>query len=504
MEKPPNENSPHFYEKMLSCNSPSLSYNLIGIHMQKIKKIFSALLIGVICLTTIHLHAKDSSPTSSPIICSSLLGKQWVEKCIEKYPEILWLADENVRKTEEGNASSQDSYSTQLFDQKYVEFDRTLMTIECLKLILEGSPSSYQKFTAAQPKDMTLSPESFQTLHAQGQQLLQSNWKGLSKNQIAEAMETALVLGDIGKSAQARKLFKPYGIEAPDHDDFHGEIMLILEKQPELSPSFARLSLPAKQLLVKTANLAHYGHITHLEGATDMFRGLCQSTLPYNDPIALSFDLFIHTCDVAGALGHVNPQSSLVYTEPTHRAMQTMNKAVQLLSNPHKTEWDAYQAYLTTRATWLGLDPHNPEDRVLTRIGAMLRLFTPQEGTTLRQALMALDESSRNRIIAELDVKKEFPLTRTPTYIPALLINLSNNSQLGNSKEERLSQAITLGLPFISRVLKSHKDLVDSQQISADIPLNFNEMAGIAKTSPELLTQDFSIDKEGDVHPACK
>lgn len=498
------ENPPYFYEKMLSCDLFSLSSNLIGDYMKKTKNIFSALLIGGICLTTINLHAQDGSSASSSIIYSPLSGKQWAEKCIEQYPEILWLADTDVRKTEEGNVSPQESYSTQLFNQKYVEFDRTLMTIECLKLILEGSPSSYQKFTEAQPENTKLSHESFQILHAQGQQLLQSQWKDLSKNQIAEAMETALVLGDIGKSQRARVLFKPYGIEAPDHDDFHGEIMLILEQQPELSPSFARLSLSAKQLLIKTANLAHYGHVTHLEGSTDMFREIRQSTIPYSDPIALSFDLFVHTCDVAGALGHVNHQSSLVYTEPTHRAMQTMNKAIQLLSNPHKTEWDAYQAYLTTRATWLGLDPYDPEDRVLTRVGAMLRLFTPEEGLTLRQALIALDESSRNRIATELDVKKEFPLTRTPTYMPALLINLSNNSQLGASKEERLSQAITLGLPFISRVLKYHKDLVDSKQISADIPLNFNEMAGIAKTSPELLTQGFYIDKEGNVHPSCK
>ncbi len=33
-----------------------------------------------------------------------------------------------------------------------------------------------------------------------------------------------------------------------------------------------------------------------------------------------------------------------------------------------------------------------------------------------------------------------------------------------------------------------------------NIPLNFNKMAGVAKNSPSLLSKEFSIDKEGNVH----
>ena len=98
--------------------------------------------------------------------------------------------------------------------------------------------------------------------------------KTLSELQIAQAMETALVLGDIGKSEKARELFKPYGINAPDHDDFYGEAMHVIEKHPKLCPSFARLSSSAKNLLVNIANLAHYGHITHLEGGVGTFSKL--------------------------------------------------------------------------------------------------------------------------------------------------------------------------------------------------------------------------------------
>ena len=34
------------------------------------------------------------------------------------------------------------------------------------------------------------------------------------------------------------------------------------------------------------------------------------------DPVAFSFDLFVHTCDVAGALGHVNNTLRLCIRNP--------------------------------------------------------------------------------------------------------------------------------------------------------------------------------------------
>ncbi|CAF24731.1 hypothetical protein [Candidatus Protochlamydia amoebophila] len=81
-----------------------------------------------------------------PVIFSEVKGIEWVKKCIQQYPEILWLADGEVRKTEEGQATENSPYSEQLFGQKFIEFDRTIMTIRCLQLILDGSENAYQEF----------------------------------------------------------------------------------------------------------------------------------------------------------------------------------------------------------------------------------------------------------------------------------------------------------------------------------------------------------------------
>lgn len=83
--------------------------------------------------------------------------------------------------------------------------------------------------------------------------------------------------------------------------------------------------------------------------------------------------------------------------------------------------------------------------------------------------------------------------------MPAVLVNLANNPQLGASREERISQAVVLGLPFLSRVLEEHKQLVAQEKLDTHIPLNFNKAAGVAKTAPHALLNEFTIDLEGNV-----
>ena len=471
--------------------------------MDKTKRIGLFLLLGTLLAASFGVYAMDKEKAVEhiePVVLSKAQGLAWVQQCVAQYPEILWLADAQVRKTEEGVASAKSPYSEQLFGKPFIEFDRTIMTLRCLQLTLDGSDAAYREFTAAQPENAKLSKKSFDELHAKGMALLHSNEREMAASEMIQAMEAALVLGDIGKSEQARKLFKPYGAQAPDHDDFHGEVMQILKEHPELCPTFNRLSPRAKELLCESANLAHYGHITHLEGGKSMFSTLKQSGLPSTDPVAVRFDLFVHTCDVQGALGHVNNQSSLVYTESTHQAMQAVAQAIDVLADAQKTEMDAYNAYLTVRAHWLGLNPQDRLDRVLTRIGTMLRLFSLEEGQLLKNGIQQLDPKEQAKVIAQLDSEEKDELLRTPTYMPAVLVNLLNNPQLGSSKEERLSKTLELGLPFLARVLEKHKQSIAEKKADPEIPLNFNRAAGVAKTEPTRLQKSFMIDSEGNVN----
>lgn len=450
------------------------------------------------------MNAKESQDPSvskqcQPVIFSEVKGIEWVKKCIQQYPEILWLAEAEVRKTEEGLATEKSPYSKQLFCQKFIEFDRRIMTIRCLQLILDGSENAYQEFTADQPGNTKLSRTSFEKLHAQGIELIKSQYAGLSELELIQAMEASLVLKDIGKSGKARDFFKSYGANAPDHDDFHGEVMQILERYSSLSPTFNKLPPLAKKLLIQTANLAHYGHLTHLEGGPSMFSKLKQSFLLSISFIAFEFDFFVHTCDVAGALGHVNNRSSLVYTESSHQAMQAVINACKVLTDSKKTESDAYNTYLKIRAEWLGFNDQDRMDRSLARMGVMLRLFTPEAGVLLKKTFLELDSEQQTKIIMQLDIKESKELERTPTYMPTVLVNLSNNPQLGVTREERISKAVMLGFPFLVRVLEKHKQFLFENKANPKIPLNFNKAAGIAKETPYALFNEFHIDQEGNV-----
>ena len=425
-----------------------------------------------------------------PVAHLEVKEKAWAEQCLAQYPEIMYLADAAVRKTEEGDAILDGSYSEQIFGQKFVELDRTLMTLHCMKLILDGGEDAYLQFTEAQPKEVRLSRQSFAKLHLQGRSLLISRYEGLSETEMIRAIEAALVLGDIGKSERAREVFRAYGAKAPDHDDFHGEVMKILEAHPKLSPTFEALPRGAKKILCEAANLAHYGHVTHLEGSPHQMLSYLKTSGVSR--LGLEFDFFVHVCDVAGALGHIDRRSSKVYTEQAHAAMQGVYSACMLLREGH-TELEAYNAYLSMRASLLGLDPSDQTEAILTRIGAMLRLFTPEEGALLREGVRALDPS----VIKAFDVRG-IEGGRTPTYMPAVLVNLMNNERLGNSREERIIQAVAIGLPFLAKVLEQ------SKTFDKTIPLNFNGAAGLAKTAPEKLLLDFEIDQEGNVLPVSR
>jgi len=422
--------------------------------------------------------------------------REWVKR----YPEMLWLADQSVAHTEEGTSSSEGSSSERLFGKKYIEFDRMILNLHSLHLIREGTGRAYAQFTKGQKEESRLKRESFAALHGQIQEILNSHYRGLSPDQMLEAMETAIVLAELGKSGSFRVLCTSLHIKAPDQDDFHEELMakLELDEHSELCPSFTRLHNPARYLLTEGANLAHYGHITHLEGDARMFSKLRNSGVIPGDPFVFTFNYFAHICDVAGALGHVMQDSSIVYTEDTFQALEAVRKSCILLVQEGTTEADALAHYVSMRGEWIDLDSQDPIDQILIQVGAMLRLFSPEEGIVLKEAFGDLEPSQQKIVLAQFLTQDA--LQRTPTYVPAVLVNLANNKALGATWEERLTQAVQLGLPYIAHALKVHKEQLALGKADPQVPLNFNAVAGVAKTAPDSLkTFECTIDSDGVV-----
>ncbi|MDF2578140.1 MAG: hypothetical protein K0S74_1624 [Chlamydiales bacterium] len=415
-----------------------------------------------------------------------------VKNLLKRYPELNWLADKNVQATQENSPNKHpEAYSVQIFGEFYSEFERSFLSINCLHWILDGSIESHAKFIKGQTAPQ-LSFESFQKLHQMAQNCV-TNYAGLSKEEMIQILETGLVLGDMGKSKIARDMLSKYGITAPDHDDFYGEAILN-EQANQALPSFQKLPLKGQKLLQESAHLAHYGHITHAEGGPNMFSNLKQSNIIGKAPLAFDVNMLIHICDVAGALGHVNNHSSLVLNQNSFDAMEAVIKACKTLVG--SDEKAAYLSYLNTRAQKLNLDVSTPQGQVLARIAAMCRLFTISEGKALEQGFVALDPAERATIIHEFSIGGANQLPRTPTYMPAVLVNLINNQELGKDRLERIKLSLKYGLPSIAKILQNYKDMLQKGELHSNVPLNFNQIAGAVRNDPRaLLNREFSIDK---------
>ena len=73
--------------------------------MHKTQKIGWAFLIGVLLAFPLGAYAGSahqpvSTEPAQPIVLFKASGVEWVRKCVDQYPEILWLADAKVRKTD--------------------------------------------------------------------------------------------------------------------------------------------------------------------------------------------------------------------------------------------------------------------------------------------------------------------------------------------------------------------------------------------------------------------
>ena len=400
---------------------------------------------------------------------------QWVQNLLQEYPELVWLANKKVWKTEEATArKNSGSWSEKFYGEKLMELDRTLLGLRCMHHFVLGTEEGYAALTADQKKEKKMSYESFIQVHTIAKKLCTNIDEG------EHALKAALIFGDMGKTEHIRELTKKSGHYVPDFNELWG---IIMRECPDILPTYKTLSAKTQKLLQKSAYIAHFGHITHIEGGPQMFTRLKQSNMAKDDPVALDLAFFIQVCDVSGALGHVSHNSSLVYTQQVHDTMMAIKHASEQLKD--KDETGALNYYITQRAQWLGLDAENKTEKVLTRVGAMLRLYMKEEGQQLRAAFAQLSKADQELVVEQLSGEVAAKDVKTPTYVPALLVNLANSASL--------DQAVTIGLPFVAQVLKEKRN-------SGNNPLCFNAAAGVARDNfAQLKARKFTIDDENNV-----
>ncbi len=430
-----------------------------------------------------------SSIYASPSL-EKLGSLEWVESKIATYPELKWLLDKNVQHTQEGKTEQfSHSWSKKLTGFHYPEFERTILSLVCLYLIADGSDIAYDRFTNLQPSTEKLTRDSFQKLNSFAQSIIQNDPQQL------QLLEINLILGDMGKTKTAHEKALKYGITEADHDLFLDEC---LEKCPEIFITFQSLTPEQQKKIKKAKGFVHLGHVTHVEGGPEILTQLKKSGILEDNPQDFDFEMLTHICDVSAARGHENNASSKVMTENVLKTLFAVKEALHYLAN--HTEHEALKKYLATRAEWLRLDKDSNIAYLLARVSAMMRLYTKEDGTALQHAFKRLNPSQKALIASEYDpliYRKE----RTPTYVPAVLVNL-----MGTYTKQKLSRKMAIhkslenGLTLISHILHDYRNNRANHPYDPHLTLSFNKAAGQLRDTPALAENaTFTIDAQGNV-----
>jgi len=417
------------------------------------------------------------------------LGSQeWVIEKIKLYPELQWLLDKTAQHTQEGKSENVDhSWSQKLTGHHYPEFERTLLSILNLHLIADGSNYAYAYFVTLQPPKEKISPAHFKRLHDFASDVLKNDPEQL------KVIETNLLLGDMGKTPLAHKKAEQYGIKEADHDLF---LDACLHKCPQIFPTFLKAPSKVQLRIIKTVGLIHFGHVVHVEGGPEILTNLKKSEIFKKNPKDFDFDILTYICDLSAARGHEDNRGSKVLTENTFKVIEAVKDTIHFLAKHNEQE--ALKFYLNKRAEWLGLNENEEGKYILARFGAMMRLFSKDEGKALQQAYASLSKDQKKIINQAFD-----PLVyrdeRTPTYVPALLVNvLDSYTKQGLTREDAIKECVHKGALFVGTVLNQYRAGMSNQPYTPSLTLNFNKVAGKARDNLALLaTSSFLITPDG-------
>lgn len=450
--------------------------------LRAVHKIIAAC-FSLTCLWYLSAHLNEQGEKPKQLRSSILKSDcHWLIKFEELYEEIGWHAD-GLLVSPEGLQEQrlEQSPSKLIHSAYYPEFDRSAMSIKAMQTWLDGNYTDYLEFVKAQKKEERLTYTTFKKICKEINCLI-SDINGYEKEDIKQALYSAIVYKDLGKTCIAKNKGEELGVPINDHHLFLYEAM---KKDPTIFPSFSKLSSPVQDLLLKLTTMANFGHITHLEGGASLFENLRTTEILKKEPHVFELAFFVHMCDVAGALGDQDPNSSLVYTENTHKSLMAVKNACYRIKD--LDEKKTYAKFIDDLGAILGLDSESPLEQVIIRVAAMMRLSKNEEAKVLKKAFLNLPFEELSLIIEQLGFDADDPNIML-TYMPTVLINLLDNDQLGATRNERIEQTVQKGVLFISRILQTTKEEIRKKPaLYKGRLLNFTQVAQMAKENPNLL-----------------
>lgn len=384
------------------------------------------------------------------------------DKAMEKHPELLWLTGD-VNATPEGINTK---------DDKYKEYNRTMLSIELLKWVISGD---YESFTECQqPK--RLSREKFEEICQYTKGIIKSG-------EDLEAIITYLIINDLGKiKSVVSEIEQRIGLQTVDHDDI---LYQGLEKIPGISPSFDKLDDKYKKLI-----------LNGLRTKFNMGQFIQSENLPYNLETLIGLDkesfnyYMLHVLyDIGGATGHVTRKGSIIIDDDFWTKYKTAEEYLKQMKSKEDI-LPAYQGYLNERGSLLELQGDSSDVISAIKLCNMLRTSDPKKAQMVLQTLQSQEPNVRAILEKELTatgIKDDNAILLY--YAPATMTNAITYFKNNNAKN-LIVDGLNVVLPTFARIYSQTRANLAKQNNNPNVTtVMISEIAKKAGEDPNELTK---------------
>ncbi len=348
------------------------------------------------------------------------------------------------------------------------EVPRALSRLYNLQQLRDGTPAGYRAFVEPQVlagHHAILSQSGFETLS----RLIQ----GMSKVQY-DVLAAASIISGVSLSPEAVRRAGRYlgNVVPPDSTQFlsatapyAGDIYplahQLISQHPEAKALFKVVFMPN----------SHLRHMLYNEGSLSMYSYLednIHSGQLSRGDIDLWYGYWV--VNIAGFHGHLSGPGSLYLNQHAFEAINDLHRLfVTMFAGDTQ---NPMLLYLKQRAQWLGLGEHplsENERLALAALGAMLRLYTPTEGSALVAGFKQLDSHNQalwvSHRVKQLQ-KQPFP---SETYGPAVFANILRQTSLPGT--------IKAVVPLYNSVIAEEHRMRQVHELPGTVPVSFQALA---------------------------
>ncbi len=414
------------------------------------------------CNNNENAHKEPSPPTITDPAVKTV--RQYIQSI---YKDRLNITDSQIEQLAwviENPQATPEMESKGFIETIHREIPRSLARLYSLQLLRRGSAEDYQTFIAPQSSNI-LSNTSFAILSDMVQKLDKESYEILE----AAAIISAVTLSPKAIEKAASIIKEPLSTDsvqflsqtAPYADKIYPLAKEVIEKYRSSTAKFETVFMPnshLRHMMYNEGSLSMYSHISN---------GIAHAQI---DREKLNLWYCHWTANIAGFRGHLAPEGSLYLDQNTFMAMNRL-KAI-LDDMLQGVSVNPMQAYLKSRAEWLGLNTltNNPKELIaLGSLGASLRLFTTEQGSALYKGFSNLNNENQQRWHSHTEQQLKVQAYPAETYGPAVFANAIETAGLAES--------IRKVLPVYMDVLDEEMRMRKNNEIRPTVPVSFRELA---------------------------